>query len=251
MLPFERREKIMAMLEEEKTVTVESLEARLYVSGATLRRDLQVLEEEGRIRRTRGGAALPIQRMQDIPLLARRMERMPEKLSIARAAARFFAEGDTLILDSSTTVLALSEPLKSLNSLTIITSGLLTAQVFAVPGRQVLCTGGVLRENSASLSGEDAALFLHSHHGSWSVISCRGLTAEGIWEIAPEEAAVKRYMLDAGDKHMLLCDASKLDQYFLCRTSELKRLDVLVTDKMPQGELLSALSKANVQIVIA
>ena len=251
MLPFERREKIMALLEVEKTITVESLEARLYVSGATLRRDLQVLEEEGRIRRTRGGAALPISRMQDIPLLARRMERMEEKLSIARAAARFLSPGDTLILDSSTTVLALSEPLKQLNSLTVITSGLLTAQVFAVPGRQVLCTGGVLRENTASLSGDDAAAFLKSHHGNWSVLSCRGLTEQGFWESAPEEAAMKRHMLDAGDKHMLLCDASKLDQYFLCRTGEVKRLDVLVTDRMPEGVLLSALTQADVQIVIA
>jgi len=251
MLPFERREKVMALLEAEKAATVESLAARLYVSGATLRRDLQVLEEEGRIRRTHGGAAMPIQRIQDIPLYARRQERMAEKQAIAKLAARFFAPGDTLLLDASTTVLVLSEQLKTMNSLTIVTSGLLTAQAFAVPGRQVLCTGGILRENAASLTGEDAAYFIRSHHGTWTVLSCRGLTAEGFWEGAPEEAAVKRWMLNAGDKHMLLCDATKLDQYFLCQTGELNMLHVLITDRMPQGALLSALHGAGVQIVIA
>jgi DeoR/GlpR family transcriptional regulator of sugar metabolism len=251
MLPFERQEVIMSLLEAEKSATVESLAARLYVSGATLRRDLQALEEEGRIRRTHGGAALPIQRIQDTPLLARQQERLVEKQAIAQTAARFFAPGDTLILDSSTTVLALSEPLRAVSSLTVVTSGLLAAQVFAVPGRQVLCTGGVLRENSASLIGEDAASFLMSHHGTWSVLSCRGVTADGFWESAPEEAAIKRCMLDAGDKHMLLCDGAKFDKYFLCRTGELKRLHVLVTDRMPEGVLLHALKEADVQIVIA
>jgi DeoR/GlpR family transcriptional regulator of sugar metabolism len=251
MLPFERREKIMSLLEAEKAATVHSLASRLFVSGATLRRDLQMLEDEGRIRRTRGGASLPVQRVQDIPLYARRQERMAEKQGIARAAARFFEPGDTLILDASTTALALSEELKAMDSLTVVTSGLLTAQAFAVPGRQVLCTGGTLRENSASLTGEDAMAFLRNHHGTWTVLSCRGLTAEGFWESSPEEAALKRCMLDAGEKHMLLCDAAKLNRYFLCRTGELNRLHVLVTDKMPEGMLLSTLKEANVRIVVA
>lgn len=251
MLPFERREKIIELLETEKTVTVEGLAARLYVSCATLRRDLQLMEEEGRIRRTRGGAVLPAQRFQDIPLLARRQERMLEKQAIARAAARFFFPGDTLILDASTSALSLSEHLKTMESLTVITSGLLTAQAFSVPGRQVLCTGGILRENSASLAGEDALSFLHRHHGTWTVFSCRGLTETGIWESAPEEAAVKRCMLEAGERHMLLCDSAKLNKYFLCRSGELKSLHVLVTDKLPEGPLLAALQTANVRIVVA
>jgi len=251
MIPFERRENIVALLEERKMITVETLTKELFVSGATLRRDLQILEEEGRIRRTHGGATLPLHSMQDIPLLARRMERMPEKQAIARAAARFISPGDTLILDASTTTLALGEALRNMGSLTIISSGLLTVQAFAVPGRPVLCTGGMLRENSASLAGVDAADFLRDHHGTWSVVSCRGLTPDGLWESVPEEAAIKRAMLDAGDKHMLLCDASKFYEYYLCKTCDLRRIDILVTDVMPQGELLNALAEAHVQVVVA
>lgn len=250
MIPFERREHIVSLLEVRKMATVEALAKELFVSGATLRRDLQVLEEEGRIRRTHGGAALPLQSMQDMPLLSRRMERKIEKEAIARAAARFIAPGDTLILDASTTVLALSDALRDLGSLTIISSGLLTVQAFAVPGRHVMCTGGMLRENSASLAGVDAADFLRDHHGTWSVVSCRGLTPEGFWESVPEESAIKRYMLDAGDKHMLLCDASKFNQYYLCKTGDLKRIDVLVTDRLPQGALMDALREAQVEIIL-
>ncbi|MFH1512787.1 MAG: DeoR/GlpR family DNA-binding transcription regulator [Bacillota bacterium] len=250
MIPFERREKIVSLLEDRKMVTVEALAKELYVSGATLRRDLQILEEEGRIRRTHGGAALPLQSMQDMPLLSRRMERRAEKEAIARAAARYISPGETLILDASTTVLALSDALRDMGSLTIISSGLLTVQAFAVPGRRVMCTGGVLRENSASLAGVDAAAFLRDHHGTWSIVSCRGLTADGLWESVPEEAAIKRCMLDAGEKHMLLCDASKLNQYYLCKTSELRRIDVLITDAAPRGALLAALQEARTEIVV-
>ena len=124
-------------------------------------------------------------------------------------------------------------------------------QAFAVPGRRVMCTGGMLRENSASLAGVDAAAFLRDHHGTWSIISCRGLTTDGLWESVPEEAAIKRCMLDAGDKHMLLCDSSKLNQYYLCKTDELRRIDILVTNAMPQGALYSALQAAQVEIVVA
>ncbi len=251
MIPLERREHIINLLEERKMVTVEALAKELFVSGATLRRDLQALEEEGRIRRTHGGAALPLQSMQDMPLLSRRMERKVEKQAIAKAAARFISPGDTLILDASTTVLAISEALQDMGSLTIISSGLLTVQAFATAGRHVMCTGGMLRENSASLAGVDAAAFLRDHHGTWSVVSCRGLTADGLWESVPEEAAIKRAMLDAGDKHMLLCDASKFYEYYLCKTCDLRRIDILVTDVMPQGELLNALAEAHVQVVVA
>ena len=250
MIPYERRETIVSLLEERKMVTVETLAKELFVSGATLRRDLQLLEEEGRIRRTHGGAALPLQSMQDMPLLSRRMERRAEKEAIARAAARLISPGDTLILDASTTVLALSEALRDMGSLTIITSGLLTVQAFAAPGRRVMCTGGMLRENSASLAGVDAADFLRNHHGNWSIVCCRGLTAEGLWESVPEEASIKRCMLEAGDKHMLLCDASKMNLYYLCKTADLRRIDVLITDAKPQGALLSALLDAGVEIVV-
>lgn len=250
MIPFERREKIVSMLEERKMATVEALARELFVSGATLRRDLQILEEEGRIRRTHGGAALPLQSMQDMPLLSRRMERRAEKEAIARAAVRFISPGDTLILDASTTVLSLGEALRDMGSLTVISSGLLTVQAFAVSGRRVMCTGGMLRENSASLAGVDAAAFLRDHHGTWSIISCRGLTADGLWESVPEEAAIKRCMLDAGDRHMLLCDSSKMNQFYLCKTSELRRIDILVTDAAPQGGLLDALREARVKIVV-
>ena len=251
MIPYERRERIVSLLEERKTITVESLAKELFVSGATLRRDLQILEEEGRIRRTHGGAALPLHSMQDIPLLARRMERMPEKQLIARAAARFISPGDTLILDASSTVLALGEALRDMGSLTIISSGLLTVQAFAVPGRRVMCTGGMLRENSASLAGVDAAAFLQDHHGTWSIVSCRGLTTDGLWESVPEEAAIKRCMLDSGDRHMLLCDASKLNQFYLCKTGDLRRIDILITDNYPEGDILFALQNAHVEIVVA
>ncbi len=250
MIPLERREKIISLLEERKLATVEALARELYVSGATLRRDLQILEEEGRIRRTHGGAALPLQSMQDLPLLFRQMERMPEKQAIARAAARFISPGDTLILDASSTVLSLSEALRDTGSLTIISSGLLTVQAFAVSGRRVLCTGGMLRDNSASLAGVDAAAYLRDHHGTWSIVSCRGLTHEGLWESVPEEADIKRCMLDASDKHMLLCDASKMNLYYLCKTADLRRIDVLITDAKPQGALLSALLDAGVEIVV-
>ena len=186
-----------------------------------------------------------------MPLLSRRMERKTEKQAIARAAARFISPGDTLILDASTTVLALNEALRDMGSLTIISSGLMTVQAFAAPGRRVLCTGGVLRENSASLASEDAAAFLRDHHGTWSIVCCRGLTVEGLWESVPEEAAIKRCMLDVGEKHMLLCDASKMNQYYLCKTSDLCRIDVLVTNTAPQGALLRALEEAHVEIIIA
>ena len=143
MIPLERREKIVSLLEERKMATVEALAGELFVSGATLRRDLQILEEEGRIRRTHGGAALPLQSMQEMPMLSRRMERRSEKQSIAHAASRLISPNDTLILDSSTTALALGTAMRDMGSLTVISSGLLTVQAFAVPGRSVLCTGGI------------------------------------------------------------------------------------------------------------
>ena len=100
MLSEERRKKILELLADEKTMSVERLARSIFVSEPTIRRDLMQLAKEGSIKRTRGGASYVNPDLVDWPFSFRQKENIREKNEIARMAARLVQDGDTLFLDS-------------------------------------------------------------------------------------------------------------------------------------------------------
>ena len=108
MLPLERQNKILEILSKKQAVTVDELCARLYSSGATIRRDLQALESNGLLRRTHGGAVFVDGNARDFPLTMRETENLIPKSIIAKRALPYIHEGQTLFMDASSTVCQLS-----------------------------------------------------------------------------------------------------------------------------------------------
>ena len=103
MLKEERLLKIIDILEKEKFATVEHLSELLYFSRPTIRRDLSVLEREGRIRRSHGGAILSADTDSDVPIGFRSGRKHSEKLRMCRAAVDFVSENDVIFIDGSST----------------------------------------------------------------------------------------------------------------------------------------------------
>ena len=165
MLPLERQNQILEILEKRKAVSVEELCRLVYSSGATIRRDLALLEASGQIHRTHGGAVFLDASAKDFPLMLRENENLLAKEAIARKALPLISDGQTLFLDSSSTTLKLAELLTGFTQLRVITNGLKTASLLAdVEGVELHCTGGRLRENAKSFIGQSVNRFVN-HFG--------------------------------------------------------------------------------------
>ncbi len=232
MLPLERRNAILEMLKAKQAATVDELCAALYSSGATIRRDLQELESSGLIRRTHGGAVYIESITRDFPLTLRENENLSAKEQMAQKALAHIKDGQTLFMDSSSTVYHLARRLSGFHNLRVITNGLKTASALAeIGGVEVYGTGGLLRENAMSFVGNQAMDFVRQFNADLAFISCRGIDAEvGITDSDENEANLKRIYIQNAANVILLCDSSKLGKRYFCKVSPLDAVRKIITN---------------------
>ena len=175
MLQLERRQDILRLLQQRKSMTVKELCDALYASAATIRRDLAALEQAGLLNRSFGGAVLcevfPDQR----PFSVRAGEQTVQKKRIAAKAAPLIRAGETVFLDASTTTHFLVPHLRDIPDLTVITNSPHTCVALAEQGVRSLCTGGELLAGSLALVGSDAERFVREIRAHVCVFSARGL----------------------------------------------------------------------------
>ncbi len=237
MLPLERQNLILEILEKRKAVSVDELCQLVYSSGATIRRDLTILEANGQIQRTHGGAVFVDSNAVESPLMLRESENRQAKSIIARKAAAYLRDGQTLFLDSSSTAGTLASLLGSFKNMRVITNSLKTMNLLASMGDiEVYCTGGRLRESARSLVGPTAVRFAGTFHADYAFISCRGVDLDaGVTESSEEEAAVKMACIQNAARTVLLCDSSKLDKKYFCKVCDLSQLwDIVSNEDLPE-----------------
>ena len=251
MLSYERRNSIRQILEDEKTVSAAALAKRFYVSESTIRRDLEKLSGEGVVRRTYGGAVIRENTGDDLPITVRERENADAKLFIAKEAVKLIKNGDAIILDTSSTVTALVPLLHVFEGLTVITNGIKNAYLLnSYPKITTFCTGGRMREHSMSLVGASACERLNEINADIAFISCRGLSLEkGITESSDEEAQIKRAMINAAAKTVLLADGTKIGRVLMNRVCMPDRLFAVVTDSPLPEEFAQYFSSRGISVI--
>jgi DeoR family fructose operon transcriptional repressor len=212
---------------------------------------MEKLEKQGLIKRTYGGAILLDGPNSEIPLDVRTHEHEEEKSKIGSLAAAYISQSNIIMLDASTTVLAMLKYLHSHDDLTVITNGIRTVTYFAeVLNKEVYCTGGILRESSLTLSGYHAEDFVSHYKAEKFFFSCRAVSpTDGIFDFSDEDAHIKQKMLSRSDEKYLLCDSSKIEQKAFCHVADFDDIDYFITDKKPHPPLLAVLEKAHVKVV--
>jgi len=249
VLAYERRAAIMELLENERQASVEALAQRFYVSPSTIRRDLAKIGN-GTMRRTYGGAVMLDTRTGDPPMLLRVREHSDAKGRIAQNALQFIHDGAVLMLDPSSTVMALAPLLIQYRDLTVVTNGLQTAYMLNTCGHITThCTGGRLREHNMAMVGVPTCRRIGELNADVALLSCRGVSAQGVTEASEEEAQVKQAMIASAEKVVLLCDASKVDKVFMNRICDLGVLHALVTDAPLSEEMEITCREAGVMLV--
>ncbi len=249
VLAERRHQLILRALRSGGTAAVTDLSEQLGVSPATIRRDLVKLEEDGLLTRVHGGAVVEVG---DQPFAEVAEVRVPEKDAIAERAAAMIGDGQSVLLDIGTTAYRLARQLHG-RRLTVITSNLVVYEELADDeGIELVLLGGMVRREYRSLVGFLTEDNLRQLHADWLFLGTSGVRPGGqVMDTTVVEVPVKRAMIRAGEKVVLLADAAKFPGHGMAKVCGPEDLDVVVTNEPPDTVTRASLEEAGVEVVVA
>jgi DeoR/GlpR family transcriptional regulator of sugar metabolism len=247
-----RHQGILQILQETGTVAVGELGTRLGVTEMTIRRDLELLEADGVLKRFHGGARLAFGSSYEPPFPAREKTNAEQKRAIAERVAGIINDGDTIILDGGSTGVAIAEFLVD-RELTICPLSLRVAWAFARSTTvNLIIPGGSVRQGELSLSGADTIDYLRGHHFDSYVMTASGMSLDhGFTEWNPDDAAVKKAAVGVADKTIAAVDSSKYNRVGFVRICPTDAPAVIVTDSAITDEQLEALRNQAQEVLVA
>ncbi|WP_433058056.1 DeoR/GlpR family DNA-binding transcription regulator [Dactylosporangium sp. CS-033363] len=232
---------------------VHALAEAFAVSPATIRRDLQLLEDQHQIARTHGGA-VAMDVAFELPVRYRSGHRREEKARIAKCAAGLLPHGPlTLGLSGGTTTLLLARQLAERHELTVVTNAInIASEVVPRPRQKLIMTGGVSRTQSYELVGPIADQALAGLNMQVAVIGVDGISARGGLTTHDDvEAHTNAAMIRRADRVVVVADGSKIGKVCLAGICPLTAIAVLVTDASADIDEVEAIRRAGPEVVIA
>jgi DeoR/GlpR family transcriptional regulator of sugar metabolism len=248
-----RRNRILEMIQEDGHVKVADLGKIFKVSEVTIRQDLERLENEEIIIREHGGAYLKSIPSQVRSFSLQHRENMEQKIRIGKKAAEFIQDGDTIILDSGTTITELAKNLTNRKNLTVITNALnIAVMLGGEPSINVIMTGGEFKAPTLSLTGEKAAVFFNNLHVDKLFLATAGISLKaGLTYPSISDLIVKKAMIDAAETVYLLADSSKIGKSSLASLGAMSLIDYLITDSGLQDKNRQLFDENEIEYIIA
>ena len=253
MFAEERQQQIAERARAEGRVDVGVLAAAFEVTTETIRRDLTALERQGVVKKVHGGA-IPLERLGFEPTVAARdTVQTAAKERIAAAALAEVPEEGAILLDAGTTTARIAEALPHDRELTVVTNSVVIAALLAPkPRLTVLIVGGKVRGRTMAAVDDWAVSALADTYVDVAFIGANGISVErGLTTPDTGEAAVKRAMIGAARKAVVVADHTKVGNDCLARFGTLDQVDVLVTDTGLDDGLAADLEAADLKVVRA
>jgi DeoR/GlpR family transcriptional regulator of sugar metabolism len=240
-----RHQQVLEILRERGKAGVAELRDRLGVTDMTIRRDLELLEADGALKRYHGGATLAVGSSYEPPFASREKTNAAAKGAIAAEVVSRISDGDTVLLDGGSTGLAVAMAL-SARSVTVCPLSLRAAwQLAKSTSVRLLIPGGTVRQGERSFTGAETAEYLQGHHFDHYILTASGMSVHGgFTEWNTEDAAVKRTAVGAAQQVIAAVDASKYGHVGFVKVCDIRRPDLIVTDatlgESRLGELVGA-----------
>lgn len=252
MYDIERQQKILDILSERKTISVNKLSELLYCSGATTRRDLVRMEQKGLVTRTFGAVMLNANASnRETSFELREKNSISEKRILCQKAVDFIRNNSTIFMDSSTTLLHLVPFLKNFTNLTIITNGLVIAnEIIYQTKHSVIVVGGMVQPNTNSILGSMALSDLSRFHADLTLISCGGIDLDfGLSESTIDSAEIKKYMVNHAEESICLFDSTKTQKKKSFKTCQIEDIDILIPSRDCEKNFLEGLKEKNIKVI--
>lgn len=225
-----RRDDIVAILRRQGYLSVSELASMLGVDHSTVRRDLMELAREGLINRTHGGA-LPIRDEAELPYVVKSSQRIAQKEAIAKAAASMTEGRHTVIIDSGSTMLMLAHELRSRDNLTVLTPDIrVAAELIDSSGLRLIVPGGEVLASTSTLTSQEAVEAFTRYRVDVAFIGADAVDTRQVSNFSSAVVPLKRAMIAAAERVVLMADSSKLDSRRLVSVAPLQDFDEMVTD---------------------
>jgi DeoR family transcriptional regulator of aga operon/DeoR family fructose operon transcriptional repressor len=252
----ERQQQIARIVEERGRARVSDLAGALDVSAVTIRKDLHVLETEGRVVRAHGGALAPSRSRPERAFEVRERLQRDEKERIGATAAAMVVDGEAIALDASTTALAMARHLKARGGwvhLTVLTNGLrIASELAGHRGITVALPGGFVRWEAMSVVGPLGGGLLEKVNIQKAFMGASGITLEtGLSDATEEEAQIKRLIVAAASEVVALVDHTKWGRAAFATFCPTDRLTAIVTDREVPAGMDSELRRMRVEVHVA
>lgn len=255
MLARQRQALILDRVRQVGAVRVADLVRELEVSDMTVRRDLEVLHEQGLLEKVHGGATAPSGFASYEPaFITKSALQQAEKAAIAAVAARLVEPGMALALSAGTTTYALAGLIANVPGITVVTNSLQVSEVLNRARRQdqtVILTGGI-RTPSEALVGPFAVAQLRSVHLDIVFMGVHGMDAKAGFT-CPNlmEADTDRALIEAGRRLVVLADHSKWGLVGIASIARLDQADVLITNSGVPSDVLAIVEEAVPEVIVA
>lgn len=253
MVTHKRRQFLLELIQKQPCLRVSEMAEELEVSEGTIRNDLNALQEEGRVTRVHGGAVV-IERnaIGNNSFFTRYDQNLIRKNAIAREAAKLVSDGDSILLDASSTAYSLACSLSDRKDLRVVTNGFITANELAKNNsNNVALIGGMVNYGSSSVTGLLSERIIEELHVQKAFLSCSGFSLErGMTEVHINEAQLKRKVIHITDQLIALIDSSKFGKEDLTPFAKPGDIYRLYTDAQITKEWEQQLLQAGIDLVI-
>lgn len=254
-----RIERILSLLRQKGTITLEELVSTLRASAPSVRRDLARLDAQGLIRRTHGGATLVEELLYepfrfDVTFLNRERHYTKEKRRIAAVAAEMIKEGEIVGFTAGTTTTRVARSIRHRSNISVVTNALnIGMEMCNMPGIKTFVTGGDVRWAwSFSMAGHAAADSIKSRFMDKLFLSSTGMDAKcGATVNEHDEAATFRAMVDQAKEVIVVADSSKLGVVSPAVACPAERIKILVTDTGATDEAVAGFLERGIQVLKA
>jgi len=245
-----RQNDILVLLREQGRVSVEELASRFTVTPQTIRRDLNELTDRRLAARIHGGAMIA-SGTENLSYEARRLVAEGSKRAIGIAAARLVPDNSSLFINIGTTTEEAAKALAQRRGLMVITNNLHVAiELYRQPGIELLLAGGLVRRGDAGVIGAATVDFIQQFRVDTAIIGTSAIDPDGsLLDYDIREVRVSRAIMENARRVILVADCSKWSRSAPVRVARLAEVDVLVTDRLPDGEAAALCREQGVEVV--
>lgn len=253
MLKEERYHKIVDWINSRSAVTVDELCEKFHISQSTVSRDLQVLNNAGRLIKTHGGAVSNSTGLATEPSFTyRKTQYTDEKQRIAKKAIEYIRSGETIILDSGTTTFWIAELLGEIENLSIWTNDFYIAlELLNHENIDITMLGGRLRRKHFNTMGVLTNQLMKNIHLDRFFLGVDAINVEGgLMVYSTEEAELKRIMIEKSKETIVVCDHSKFEKMALMSISPIDNIQRIITGKETDSQTIDIIRKLNVDVEV-
>lgn len=246
-----RHDQIVELVHEQGFVAIGILAEQYGVTPQTIRRDINILSDEGRVQRHHGGAG-PVYSTENVNYSERKILCLREKQIIAALVARQIPSRSSLFINMGTTNEEVAKQLVNHTGLRVITNNLNVAKTFSGNDSiEVIITGGLVRPSDCGIVGEATIDFIRQFKVDYGIIGISGVDKDGtLLDFDYREVTAARAIMDNSRRVFLVADHTKFGRNAMVRLGNIDEIDAMFTDNAPPAELVDVLKANNVGLYV-